>query len=59
MEQTAMVVSSDGFNTFFFDHSFKTGLDHAKAYVRKNGGTLYIKNKSVYGTTWTPYRGGI
>lgn len=57
MEQTAMVVSADGFKTFFFDHSFKSGLTHAKAYVSKNGGTLFIKNKSSYGKAWILYRG--
>lgn len=57
MKQTAKVVSADGFETFFFDHSFRTGFEHARAYVNKNGGTLYVKNTSTYGTSWVLYRG--
>ena len=51
--QKYMVRNSNGFEIYFFDHSFKTARQHAEDYIKRNKeGELYRANYSSYGNRW-------
>jgi len=48
-----------GEERFFFNHSFKSSMQHADAYIKRNKGKfpmrMHIKNNSPYGAQWRNY----
>jgi hypothetical protein len=53
--QEYKIESLDG-DTFFFQHSHKSALQHAKEYIERNKGkfemTMYWRNPTPFGPTW-------
>lgn len=62
MKQTCKVKDIEsGMEWFFFDHSFKTGYQHAKDFIARNKKNytlaLYAVNDSPMGDKWKLIRG--
>ena len=64
MEQTAKIIR-DGFDTFYFEHDFQSGYQHALKHYEelKNSGKyksiqLFIKNRGHVGPMWLKEKEG-
>ena len=63
MKKQEIKIEYDNKEVFFFKHSFKTALQHAKEFVKRNKGKfemkLFVLNESNIGEKWilkTTYR---
>lgn len=56
MEKQEVKIECNGNNFFFFAHSFKTAMDHANEFVKRNKGKfemkLFVLNESNFGEKW-------
>lgn len=64
MEQTAKI-TCDGFDTFYFDHNFETGYQHAlkqyeklKNSVKYKSIQLFVRNRRNVGPIWLKEKEG-
>jgi hypothetical protein len=56
MEKQEVKIGYNKEEVFFFKHSFKTAMGHAKDFVRRNKGKfemkLFVLNESNFGERW-------
>lgn len=56
MEKQEVKIEYDGNEVFFFNHSFKTAMQHALDFIERNKDKfimkLYILNESSFGEKW-------
>lgn len=56
MKKQEVKIEYDGTKVFFFQHSFKTALEHANDFIERNKGKfemkLFLLNKSNFGEKW-------
>ena len=56
MYKQEVKIECDGTEFFFFQHSFKTAMEHAKDFIERNRGKfnmkLFVLNPSNYGEQW-------
>lgn len=60
MKKQKVKITYDKNDIFFFDHSFKTALEYADYFIKRNKGkfemNIFLLNESNYGKRWTFFK---